>query len=59
MRMRRELVVAMLAGLLVLLPETLRGEAICGKERPLKPVHCVCSSAANSLIRAVPPFRVS
>jgi protocatechuate 3,4-dioxygenase beta subunit len=41
MRMRRELVVATLAGLLVLVPETARAEAICGKERPLKPVHCV------------------
>jgi hypothetical protein len=42
MRVRRGLVVAMLAGLLVLLPETSRAGVICGKERPLKPVHCIC-----------------
>ncbi|MGA2981318.1 MAG: carboxypeptidase-like regulatory domain-containing protein [Terriglobales bacterium] len=33
---------AILAGPLVLLPETSRAEAICGKQHPLKPVHCVC-----------------
>jgi hypothetical protein len=42
MRTRRGLIVAILAGPLVLLPETSRAEAICGKQRPLKPVHCVC-----------------
>jgi carboxypeptidase family protein len=41
-RTRRGLIVAILAGPLVLLPETSRAEAICGKQRPLKPVHCVC-----------------
>jgi len=40
--MRRELIVAILAGLLILLPETSWAEVICHKERPLKPVHCVC-----------------
>ena len=39
MRTRRELIVAIFAGLLVLVPETLRAEVICGKQRPLKPVH--------------------
>jgi hypothetical protein len=42
MRTRRGLIVAILAGLLVLLPETSRAEAICGKQPPLKPVHCAC-----------------
>ncbi len=42
MRTRRELIVAIFAGLLVLVPETLRAEVICGKQRPLKPVHCIC-----------------
>jgi hypothetical protein len=42
MRTRRGSIVAILSGLLVLLPETSRAEVICGKERPLKPVHCVC-----------------
>jgi hypothetical protein len=31
-----------LAGLLFLLPGTSRAEVICRKERPLKPVHCLC-----------------
>jgi hypothetical protein len=35
------LIVAILAGLLVLLPEASPAEVICGKQRPLKPVHCV------------------
>ena len=33
---------AMLAGLLILPPKTSRAEAVCGKQRPLKPVRCVC-----------------
>jgi hypothetical protein len=56
MRTRRELMMAILAGLLVLLPETSRAEVIRGKARPLKPVRGV--SAANSLIKAVDPFQV-
>ncbi|MGB9489342.1 MAG: carboxypeptidase-like regulatory domain-containing protein [Terriglobales bacterium] len=36
------MIVAILAGLLVFLPETSRAEVICGKVPPLKPVHCVC-----------------
>jgi hypothetical protein len=42
MRTRRELIVAILVGFLTLLAETVQAEVICGKERPLKAVHCVC-----------------
>src|ERR1700687_393581 len=42
MRTPRGLIVAILVGPLILLPETLRAESICSKERPVKPVRCVC-----------------
>jgi hypothetical protein len=42
-----KLMVAALAGLLLLLPERSWAEVICGKERPLKPVHCVCGKLVD------------
>src|SRR5277367_1759937 len=42
MRTPRALILAILAGSLVIPPETSRAEVICGKERPLKPVRFVC-----------------
>ena len=42
-----KLMVATLAGLLLLLPERSWAEVICGKERLLKPVHCVCGKLVD------------
>jgi Carboxypeptidase regulatory-like domain len=54
MRTRLGLIVAILAGLLVLLPETSQAEVICGKERPLKPIRCVCGKLIDQTGRPFP-----
>ena len=41
----RELILALLAGALAL-PAS-QAEVICGKEHPLKPVHCVCGKLVD------------
>jgi hypothetical protein len=42
MNKKRHLFATIMAGLLLLSGGTSRAEVICGKERPLKPVSCVC-----------------
>ncbi len=48
MRACRELILSLLAGGLVLLPERSGAEVICSKERPLKSVHCICGKLIDS-----------
>jgi len=42
MKRKRYLVATIGTGLFLLLAGTSRAEVICGKTRPLRPVHCVC-----------------
>jgi hypothetical protein len=56
---RPRLIAALLGGTLFLLPETSWAEAICDKQRPLKPVHCVCGKLIDQSGAAVSGALVS
>lgn len=49
MRMRRGLMLAIWVGFWFSCIGTLRSEVICGKKRPLKPVHCVCGKLIDPI----------